>query len=131
MNKVTLIGNLTRDPEITTTTNGTSVARFSLAVPRKFRNESGEYEADFINIVAWGNHAELAHKYLSKGKRIALVGRLQSRTYEAPDGTKRYFTEVVLEEFDFLFSKNSDGDYESKEESVTKLEPIDDDDLPF
>lgn len=130
MNKVILIGNLTKDPEIATTSNGISVTRFTLAVQRKFRNESGEYEADFINIVCWRDLADLTHKYLSKGKKTAVVGRLQSRSYEANDGTKRYVTEIVADEVEFLSTRSSDSDG-AKREEVTKLEPIDDNDLPF
>ena len=131
MNKVILIGNLTKDPEITTTTSGISVTRFTLAVQRKFRNEAGEYEADFINVVVWRELAELSHKYLSKGKKVAVVGRLQTRSYDATDGTKRYVTEVVADEVEFISAKGSDGDGAKKEEDITKLEPIDDNDLPF
>ena len=99
MNKVILIGNLTKDPEISTTTNGVSVCRFSLAVTRRYTNSSGEREADFINIVVWRALAENCHKFLRKGSKAAVVGTLQSRAYDATDGTKRYVTEVVADEF--------------------------------
>ncbi len=130
MNKVILIGNLTKDPEITTTNSGVSVCRFTLAVQRKFRNENGEYEADFLNIVVWRELAELTHKYLSKGKKVAVVGRIQTRSYDASDGTKRYSTDIVADEVEFISAKGSD-DEGAKKEEVTKLEPVDDDDLPF
>ena len=98
MNKVILIGNLTKDPEISTTTNGVSVCRFALAVTRRYTTASGEREADFVNIVVWRALAENCHKFLKKGSKAAVVGSLQSRAYDAPDGTKKYVTEVVAEE---------------------------------
>ena len=131
MNKVILIGNLTKDPEISTTTNGVSVCRFALAVTRRYTNASGEREADFINVVVWRALAENCHKFLRKGSKAAVVGTLQSRAYDAPDGTKRYVTEVVADEVEFISTKNSDGSEPKREEEVTKLEPIDDNDLPF
>lgn len=132
MNKVILIGNLTKDPEISTTTNGVSVCRFSLAVTRRYTNSSGEREADFINIVVWRALAENCHKFLRKGSKAAVVGTLQSRAYDATDGTKRYVTEVVADEVEFISTRNTDGvDTKKDDEEVTKLEPIDDNDLPF
>ncbi|WP_195540366.1 single-stranded DNA-binding protein [Eubacterium maltosivorans] len=108
MNKVILVGRLARDPELRTTNTGKSVATFSLAVDRRFKQE-GQPTADFFNIVAWGRQAEVICQYLGKGRQIALTGRLQSRSYDAQDGSKRYVTEVVLEEFDFIGSKNDGG----------------------
>ena len=105
MNKVILVGRFARDPELRTTNTGKSVASFPLAVDRRYKQE-GQPEADFFNIVAWGKQAQTICQYLSKGRQIALTGRLQSRSYDAQDGTKRYVTEVVLEEFDFIGSKN-------------------------
>lgn len=134
MNKVILIGNLTKDPEISTTPNGVSVCRFTLAVTRKYANAEGEREADFINIVVWRALAENCHKFLRKGSKAAVVGNIQSRSYDATDGTKRYVTEVIAEEVEFISTKNNDNASEYKKESkeeVTKLQPIDDNDLPF
>lgn len=132
MNKVILIGNLTKDTEISTTTNGVSVCRFSLAVTRRYTNSSGEREADFINIVVWRALAENCHKFLRKGSKAAVVGTLQSRAYDATDGTKRYVTEVVADEVEFISTRNTDGvETKKDDEEVTKLEPIDDNDLPF
>lgn len=105
MNRVILVGRFARDPELRTMNTGKSVASFPLAVDRRFKQE-GQPTADFFNIVAWGKQAETICQYLGKGRQIALTGRLQSRSYEAQDGTKRYVTEVVLEEFDFIGSKN-------------------------
>ena len=138
MNKVILIGNLTKDPELTTTTSGISVCRFSLAVSRRFTNSEGERETDFINVVVWRNLADNCHKFLRKGSKAAVVGNIQTRSYDAQDGSKRYVTEVVAEEVEFLSTKasgefgssnptgNSDGNGDASE-----LQPIEDDDLPF
>lgn len=134
MNKVFLVGNLTKDPELTTTTNGISVCRFSLAVSRRYVGQSGERETDFLNIVVWRGQAENCHKYLKKGSKCGIVGTLQTRNYDAQDGTKRYVTEVVADEVEFI-STNRSQDSASKEdvevEDVTELKPIDDDTLPF
>ncbi len=104
INKVTLIGRLTRDPEIRTLSNGVCVASFTLAVDRTFKNKDGEKEADFIPVVVWRKTAELCEKFLSKGSMTAVVGRIQTRNYDAADGTKRYVTEVVADEVQFLSS---------------------------
>ena len=145
MNKVILVGNLTRDPELITTSNGVSVCRFGLAVQRRFTNQNGEREADFINIVAWRQTADFCYKYFKKGNKVALVGSLQTRSYDAQDGSKRTATDVVVDEIEFASSKgpsNSESDEFTTEESagskssgksdvVNKFEPIDDDNLPF
>ncbi|MCI6573402.1 MAG: single-stranded DNA-binding protein [Firmicutes bacterium] len=134
MNKVLLVGNLTKDPELTTTTNGISVCRFSIAVSRRYVGASGERETDFINIVVWRGQAENCHKYLKKGSKCGIVGTLQTRSYDAQDGSKRYVTEVVADEVEFI-STNRNQDGTSREdapaEDVTELKPIDDDSLPF
>lgn len=130
MNKVILIGNLTKDPELSTTTGGISVCRFTVAVGRKYANSEGERETDFINIVVWRNLADNCHKFLKRGSKVAVVGNIQNRSYDANDGTKRYITEVVAEEVEFISTKNN-GDEQPRKEEVTKLEPIDDNDLPF
>ncbi len=134
MNKVFLIGNLTRDPELATTNSGVSVCRFSLAVTRNYSNAEGEREADFLNIIVWRGQAENCHKYLKKGSKCAVSGSIQTRTYDAQDGTKRYVTEIVADNVEFLNSRNSPGEgmekpKETKE--VAELEPVDDDTLPF
>ncbi len=139
MNKVILIGNLSRDPEITTTNGGVSVCRFSLAVQRRFQNAEGEREADFINIVVWRAQAENCHKFLKKGSKCGVVGRIQVSSYDAQDGSKRYVTEVVADEVEFISSSrnNSEGGETYEKVSpkasapVAELEPIDDDSLPF
>lgn len=131
MNKAIIIGNLTKDPELTQTTNGISICRFTLAVQRKFTNAEGERDTDFLNIVVWRTLADNCHKYLKKGSKAAVIGSIQTRSYDAQDGTKRYVTEIVAEEVEFISSR-SNGGSEEKEE-VAKLEPISDDgdDLPF
>lgn len=124
MNKVILSGRLSKDIEFGTTNNGVDYARSTIAVNRRFKNESGEYDADFINIVAWRNTAKYLNDYAKKGNKIAVCGTLQTRTYEAQDGTKRYATEVVVDEAEILESKN-------KEEKQEQLKEIPDSELPF
>ena len=133
MNKVILVGNLTKDPELTTTTNGVSVCRFTIAVSRRYVGASGERETDFINVVVWRGQAENCHKYLKKGSKCGVIGALQTRSYDAQDGSKRYVTEVVADEVEFIStSRNSDAAAkEEVAEDVTELKPIDDDSLPF
>src|SRR5574344_265220 len=127
MNKVIIIGNLTKDPEHQTTTSGVSVCRFTVAVQRKFENAEGEREADFLNVVAWKGTADSCHKFLSKGKKCCVVGSLQTRSYDATDGTKRYVTEIIANEVEFLTPKQqSEGSAEPAD-----LTPVDDDSLPF
>ncbi len=138
MNKVVLIGNLTRDPELRTTNGGTSVCRFALAVSRRATNE-GEREADFINIVVWGNQAENCHKYLKKGSKCAVFGRIQTSSYDAQDGSKRYTTDVIANEVEFISTNRNGGDEgfapeepeQEKPKQSSELEEIDDDSLPF
>lgn len=134
MNRCFLIGNLARDPELATTKSGVSVCRFSLAVTRNFSNADGEREADFLNIIVWRGQAENCHKYLKKGSKCAVTGSIQTRSFDAQDGSKRYVTEIVADNVEFLNSKSS-GDGQDKvavdNKEVAKLEPIDDDTLPF
>ena len=108
MNKCTLIGRLTRDPEVRYTQgdNAMAIARYSLAVDRRFKRD-GEPDADFINCVAFGKSGEFAEKYLKKGTKIAVVGRIQTGSYTNKDGQKVYTTDVVVEEQEFAESKNS------------------------
>lgn len=109
MNKVVLIGRLTRDPEIRyTTNNNTAVAQFTLAVNRRFKQE-GQPEADFLNIVAWAGTADFVGKYFAKGQQVAVCGRLTTRNYDDKDGKKVYVTEVTAEEVYFADSKKTDN----------------------
>ena len=140
MNKVVLIGNLTKDPELTTTANGVNFCRFTIAVSRNFSSSDGEREADFLPIIAWRAQADNCYKYLKKGSKVAVVGSVQTRNYEASDGTRRYVTEIVAENVEFISTKNSNSDngeddgqkaQTPKEDVASKFEPIDDDNLPF
>jgi len=119
MNKIILMGRLTRDPEVRVTPSEKTVCTFTLAVDRQFANQSGEREADFINIVVWGKAAELCGNSLAKGHRLLVEGRLQIRNYVAKDGTKRYVTEVIANSVEFVERKsignvgsNADGGQE-------------------
>ena len=130
MNKVFLIGNLTRDPELSTTNSGISVCRISIAVSRRFANADGSRETDFFNIVVWRGLGENCNKYLNKGSKCAVSGELQNRSYDAQDGSKRYITEVIASDVEFLGSPNS-GTQPTATTPEQELQPIDDDSLPF
>ncbi len=135
MNKVILIGNLTKDPELSTTNSGINYCRFTLAVPKRFSNQ-GERDAEFINIVVWRVQADNCHKYLKKGSKACVVGSLQTRSYDAQDGSKRYVTEVVAEEVEFLSTRNNNDNSNnvsssSSDSDASELQPIEDDTLPF
>ena len=123
MNKVVLIGRLTRDPELRYTQSNIPAASFTLAVNRNFQNQNGERDADFINIVMWRKQAETAKKYLTKGSLIAVEGRIQTRNYDGQDGKKVYVTEVVADNFEFLESKgqraNTNSDIEYNQQAPT------------
>lgn len=137
MNKVILVGNLTRDPELSETPNGVAVCRFSIAVSRDYANNEGNRETDFFNITVWRGRAENCGKYLRKGNKVAIVGSLQTRSYEDKDGIKRNVTDVVASEVEFLTPRNANGDSEAEVGTVSarreppQLEAIDDNQLPF
>ena len=135
MNKVILIGNLTRDPELTETPTGVSVCRFSIAVSREYANAEGERETDFFNITVWRGRAEVCGKYLKKGNKVAIVGSLQNRSYEDKDGVKRYVTDIIASEVEFLTPKGAQGEDDapvvSSRRETPVLEAIDDNQLPF
>ncbi len=135
MNKVYLIGNLTRDPEVSATSSGVSVCRFSIAVNRSFTNADGNREADFFNITVWRNQAENCGKFLKKGSKVAVVGSLQNRSYEDKDGIKRTVTDIVANEVEFISSTARGDDMGFEAPTATKkpieLEKVDEDDLPF
>ncbi len=140
MNKVVLIGRLTKDPELKYTPgSGTAVTTITLAVDRRF-SKDGQREADFIPVVIWGKSAESTAQYMGKGKLLGVSGRIQTRSYEAKDGGRRYVTEVVAEEVKFLEwgNKNeSSNEYSSQGndnqgyDSFGDMTPIDDGDIPF
>ena len=131
MNKVFFIGNLTRDPETRTIGSGVTVCNFSIAVNR--RAKDGQQEADFFNITAWRQLGELCQKYLTKGKKVSVVGHIQTRSYEAQDGSKRTAWDVVADEVEFLSpvgQSHSEGYTQavSKEQEFTKADDVP---LPF
>ena len=121
MNKVILMGRLTRDPEVRYTQgdNAMAIARYSLAVDRRFKRD-GEPDADFINCVAFGKSGEFAEKYLKKGTKVAVVGRIQTGSYTNKDGQKVYTTDVVVEEQEFAESKNSGSSDNSQSAPANK-----------
>ena len=126
MNKVFLIGRLTRDPELRYTGNNTAVASFTIAVNRTFTNQQGEREADFINVVVWRKQAENIKNYLTQGSQVAIDGRIQTRTYDGEDGKKRYITEVVADNVQFLDNKGSkEGGMSSASSSYNDITPSD------
>lgn len=136
MNKIILIGNLTRDPESGTTPSGVSYCRFSIAVNRRFSKEGNE--ADYFNVITWRGIAESCAKSLTKGRKVGVVGSIQIRNYEGNDGAKRTSVEVTADEVEFLTSaggasKEDAPQSKPSRSDVTKLEEVDasDDNLPF
>lgn len=139
MNKAYLIGNVTRDLELSKTTSGVSVTHFSIAVNRPFVKDDGERETDFFNVTAWRGVAENCVKFLSKGSKVAVVGSLQNRSYEDKDGNKRTVTDVIASEVEFLSLKSADTDGEkdtpenkkSNKKDKSTLTEVTEEDLPF
>ena len=108
MNKIILIGNLTRDPELRSTATGVSVCSFDIAVNRRFASQGGERQTDFFRINAWRQLGETCSRYLSKGRKVAVIGELQARTYEGKDGATRMSLDVSADEVEFLSPKQQD-----------------------
>lgn len=134
MNKVILIGRLTRDPELQYTANGTAVTTFTVAVDRPFRNEQGEREADFLRCVAWRKLGEVVAEHMRKGRLIAVEGSLRTRSYENGEGRRVYITEVVVENISFLDRPHNGEKENEKATKNTKnlvFEEIKEEDLPF
>ena len=145
MNKVVLVGRLARDPELRTTQSGTSVVSFTVACDRRFARQGEERQADFISCVAWNKTAEFISRYFTKGMRIALDGRIQTRSYDDQNGNKRYITEVVAEDVEFAQSKNEGGGYQpaafdapytpaapqAPSADIDGFMPVEEEDLPF
>jgi single-strand DNA-binding protein len=131
VNKVILIGRLVADPDIRHTQSGKCVASYRLAVDRPFKSD-GQPEADFINCVAWGKSGEFCQRYLRKGMKIAIEGRIQTGSYTKDDGTKVYTTDVIVEHHEFCESKRSadSGGYAEPAQGFTEIDE-DDGDLPF
>jgi len=142
LNKAILMGRLTKDPVMTTSTSGVNVARFTLAIDRRFQRQGEEKQADFINIVCFNKTAEFVSKFFIKGQLAMVVGSIQTRSWDGQDGKKNYATEVIAEEVNFVGSKkdnpsaSSDNSFSAKSAGSDSMEggfmPLDDDDsLPF
>ncbi|MBR2861570.1 MAG: single-stranded DNA-binding protein [Clostridia bacterium] len=140
MNRAMLIGRLTKDPELRATGSGIAVCTFTLAVDRRFANrDSQTREADFIPVVVWRAQAENCAKYLHKGSQAAICGSIQTRTYDAPDGTKRYITEVVADEVQFLGRPNNGDNNEDAARAASlgnspfgdNMQAVEDEEIPF
>ena len=126
MNKVILLGRLTKNVETRYTQNNIQVSSFTLAVNRRFKGQEGQPSEDFINIVAWNKTAEFASKYFSKGQQVGVIGRIQTRNYDDDKGNKHYVTEVIAEEVYFADSKKQDNVNTESEFDITSG-----DELPF
>lgn len=145
INNVTLVGRMTKDPELRYTPAGAAVCTFTLAVNRKFTNQQGEREADFINCVVWRKPAENTANFTNKGSLVGVTGSIQTRSYEGQDGKRVYVTEVQADSVQFLEKKadgaNNDGQARQQQKPQTKVDEdpfansgqidISDDDLPF
>jgi single-strand DNA-binding protein len=137
INNVVLVGRLTRDPELRYTPSNVAVATFSLAVNRNFKNQAGDYEADFISCIMWRQQAENFANWLKKGALVGITGRIQTRSYDNQQGQRVYVTEVVAESFQILEKKDNSANNASMENQIPpsfeKTNPMDisDDDLPF
>lgn len=134
MNRVILTGRLGGDPELKQTQSGVAVCQFRLAVERKFKGADGKRETDWINIVAWRNTAEFCARYLKKGAKIGVEGMIQTRSYDAQDGSKRYVTEVVADGVEFCEGKQETGAPAQRQANSSMpagFEEVEDDTLPF
>lgn len=136
MNRVCLVGRLTAKPELRYTGSNTAYTRFSIAVNRTFSNSQGEREADFINIVAWRRQAETICQYLDKGSQVSIDGRIQTGSYTAQDGSRRYTTEVVADNVQFLDSRRNQNnstpyDYQDAPAPEEPTQTVDVDSDPF
>ena len=139
MNKVFLIGNLTRDPELTETSSGISICRFGLAVKRNYAGSDGEKKTDFFNCIVWRGLAETAARYTHKGSKVAVIGSIELRDYEDSKGVKRTAVDIVVNDIEFLTPKQSDGynddnghDIPRGQAKRSRLQAFDDDsDIPF
>lgn len=136
MNKIILIGNLTRDPESETTQSGVNFTRFNIAVNRPFANANGEHVADYFDVITWRGLAERCAKYLFKGSKVGVHGSVQRRQYEDNNGIKRTSFDVVADEIEFLTPKfanpkATDAEPEQPDGSISDLQPVNNDELPF
>ena len=131
MNKLTIIGNLTRDPESRTTATGSTVCSFTVAVNRRRSSQnSNQPDADFFRVSAWNQLGENCQRYLAKGRKVAVEGSLQTRSYDAQDGSKRYVTEVIADSVEFCDSK-PEGGQKSAAPAQGEFIEVDDESLPF
>ena len=133
MNKVFLIGNLTRDPELRETPSGVAVCSFSIAVSRNYTNEDGERQTDFFNCTAWRGLGETIAKYTKKGKKVAVVGSVQLRNYEDNEGIKRTAVDIIVSDVEFLSPKENDDEVDAPKPTGRRkptLQPMDDDTEP-
>ena len=130
MNKVILLGRLTKDPEVRYTQNQKVVAQFTMAVDRPFLNQDGKRDAEFIPVVIWGKSAELAGNSLSKGHRVLVEGRIQTRTYDDENKVRHYVTEVIASNFEFIERKSDSGKQESSMANMGTDVPFDEE-VPF
>lgn len=132
MNKVILVGRLTRDPELRATQSGTAVVSFTVACVRPYAKQGEERQADFIQCAAWNKTAEFVSRYFTKGMRIALDGRIQTRSYDDQNGNKRYVTEVIAENVEFAQSKSEGAAPQAAPSGdLDGFMPVDDMDIPF
>ncbi len=143
MNKVILIGNLANDPEAFTTQSGVSRSTFRIAVQRRFANAQGVREADFLTVVAWRQNADFCNRYLTKGRKVAVEGSIQTRSYDAQDGSKRYVTEIIADSVEALGGREEGGAARPRDNGPTPppaapaapssndFTEVDDDELPF
>lgn len=139
MNKITLIGNLTNDPDVRSTPSGVTVCTFTIAVNRRFASQGGERQTDFFRINAWRQLGDTCARYLQKGRKVAVIGELQARTYEAKDGTTRMSLDVSADEVEFLTPKSADDSGsgysaprpQANAQDLAGFTDISSDDLPF
>ena len=143
MNKVIMIGNLASDPEARTTQSGISQSTFRIAVQRRFANPQGVREADFFTVIAWRQTADFCNRYLSKGRKVAVEGSIQNRSYDAQDGSKRYVTEIIADSVEAVGGRDEAGAVRPRDNGPTPppaapagpamndFTEVDDDELPF
>ena len=136
MNKVFLIGNLTRDPELSETASGVPVCHFSIAVNRNYSSQDGERQSDFFNCTAWRGLAENVARYAKKGKKVAVSGSIQVRNYEDNQGAKRTAVDIIAQDVEFLSPRDSEDSFDEPAKPAAKRKPVlqamdDDGDIPF
>lgn len=130
MNKVILIGNIASDPESRTTQSGIAQCSFRIAVQRRFKGANGERETDFLPVICWRQTAEFAQRYLAKGRKVAVEGSIQTRSYDAQDGSKRYVTEIIADSVEAVGGRE-DGAQKPAQNRQEGFTDVNDDELPF